>query len=206
MTRATKILDGVLKGLAFLVFVNIALLCMAMAYIMFAPNSYPKPFTLVYGEPQAGTQNFLSGVLTNMRATEEPTAEPTSEVMPGEGVMVDMSTKIINLADTTGRRYIRLTVVLEFAPELQPVEATKKSSHGDEEEAVDPLVAFQEQLAARMPLMDDVVITLLSTKSYENLYTADGKENLRVEIMNAINERLPEFHIISVYFTEFVVQ
>jgi flagellar basal body-associated protein FliL len=47
---------------------------------------------------------------------------------------------------------------------------------------------------------------LLSTKTFEQLYTAEGKEQLRVELMQAIGSRLPEFDLISVYFTEFVVQ
>jgi len=50
------------------------------------------------------------------------------------------------------------------------------------------------------------VITLLSTKTYDDLYTADGKEKLRLEIMNDLSQRLPDLHIISIYFTEFVVQ
>jgi flagellar FliL protein len=54
--------------------------------------------------------------------------------------------------------------------------------------------------------MDDTVITLLSTKTYEELYTAEGKEHLREEIMTILSEKLPDLQIISVYFTEFVVQ
>jgi flagellar FliL protein len=65
---------------------------------------------------------------------------------------------------------------------------------------------LETAINARMPLMDDIVITILSAKTYDELYTAEGKEALRTEIMNTMNERLPEFHIISVYFTEFVVQ
>ncbi len=205
MSKSSKILNGVLKGLMFVVFVNIALLCLAMAYIMFAPNEYPKPFLLVYTTPEPGAAiSFNSLFGKNNGATPSPSPESVEEVLPGEGVMVNMSTKIINLADTTGRRYIRLTVVLEFAPEPASTEEAESSKEGEEE--VDPLAEFRADIDSRMPLMDDVVITLLSTKTYENLYTADGKEALRKEIMDAINNRLPEFHVISVYFTEFVVQ
>ena len=58
----------------------------------------------------------------------------------------------------------------------------------------------------RLPIMDDTVITLLSTKTYEDLYTAEGKENLRTEITRILSEKLTDLHILSVYFTEFVVQ
>ena len=122
--------------------------------------------------------------------------------------MVNMSTKIINLADPSGRKYIRLTVVLEFAPEEAPADAkTAKSSgdHGSGETAAAG-TDFETRIQSRMPVMDDVVITLLSTKTFEELYTAEGKERLRQELMQAISQRLPEFHLLSVYFTEFVVQ
>jgi len=54
--------------------------------------------------------------------------------------------------------------------------------------------------------MDDTVITLLSTKTYEDLYTAEGKEKLRAEIMQILPEKLVDLHLIAIYFTEFVVQ
>lgn len=195
MAKSGKILGTVFKVLVFIVFVIIALLCMAMAYIMFAPDDMPKPFALVYSTP---VTNFI---LPERAPEPTPTIEPTPVTVPGNGVMVNMSTKIINLADTSGRRYIRLTIVLEFAPDYSTEAEPQK-----EGEATDPNAALTEEINTRMPLMDDVVITLLSTKTYESLYTADGKELLRREIMDAINARLPEFHVISVYFTEFVVQ
>ncbi len=202
MAKSFKVLGYVFKGMAFIVFIIIALLCMAMAYIMFAPDDMPKPFTLVYTTPSAQPVNLIDSILNPAKEpTAIPTITPTPVIVPGDGVMVNMSTKIINLADTSGRRYIRLTVVLEFAPNATADESTKKG-----ETATDPNAALKAEIDTRMPLMDDVVITLLSTKTYENLYTAGGKEQLRQEIMDAINARLPEFRVISVYFTEFVVQ
>jgi flagellar FliL protein len=131
-----------------------------------------------------------------------PTPEPHT-YLPGEGIMVDMSTKIINLVDPTGHRYIRLTVVAEFAPESTE-DTAAESSHGEEESAA--LAAFEDKLNSRMPVMDDTVITILSTKTYEELYTADGKEKLRAEIMAGLASKLPDLHLLSIYFTEFVVQ
>jgi flagellar FliL protein len=111
-----------------------------------------------------------------------------------------MSTKIINLVDPTGRKYIRVTIVAEFAPD-DPAYLTMT-----EEEKAAYLVTFEEKLNSRLPIMDDTVITLLSTKTYEDLYTAEGKEKLRTEIMETLSERLTDLQLISIYFTEFVVQ
>jgi len=57
-----------------------------------------------------------------------------------------------------------------------------------------------------MPVLDDIVITLLSTKTFDDLYTAEGKETLRQQLIGAISTRLPEYQLLNVYFTEFVVQ
>ncbi|MBK8784902.1 MAG: flagellar basal body-associated FliL family protein [Anaerolineales bacterium] len=133
-------------------------------------------------------------------AVESHTATEAHEIVPGEGIMLNMSTKIINLVDPTGRKYIRVTIVAEFAPDNPEYLAMP------EEEKAAYLVAFEEKLNSRLPIMDDTVITLLSTKTYEDLYTAEGKEKLRMEIMETLAERLVDLELISIYFTEFVVQ
>ena len=114
--------------------------------------------------------------------------------------MFNMATKIINLADADTRKYIRLTMVMEFAPDNP--EYLKLS--GEEQKTY--ISEFEAKIAKVMPIMDDVVITTLSTKKFEDLYTAEGKETLRKELITAISDRVKEFTLISVYFTEFVVQ
>jgi flagellar FliL protein len=201
MSKVLNILSIATKVMTFLVVTAIAAISLATAYIMFAPDDFPKPFHLVYDYSRSSLP------LGTVEAAVEPT--PTPHVyQPGEGIMVNMSTKIINLADPSGRKYIRLTVVLEFAPEEPPADAKEAKSsggHGGGETAA-AATDFETRIQSRMPVMDDVVITLLSTKTFEELYTAEGKERLRQELMQAISQRLPEFHLLSVYFTEFVVQ
>ncbi len=173
-----------------------AFVSLLTAYIIFAPDNLPKPFRLVYDNSAA----YIPPVIIPTEvAVEEPTPEPHTYI-PGEGVMLGMSTKIINLLDPSGRKYIRLTVVVEFAPD-NPEYASLP-----EEEKTTYLTEFEEKLNSRLPIMDDTVITLLSTKTYEDLYTAEGKEKLRVEIMDTLSSKLVDLHIISIYFTEFVVQ
>jgi flagellar basal body-associated protein FliL len=90
--------------------------------------------------------------------------------------------------------------VAEFAPDNPEYELLP------EEEKTAYLTLFNEKLNSRLPIMDDTVITLLSTKTYEDLYTAEGKEKLRMEIMETLSKKLVDLHILSIYFTEFVVQ
>lgn len=206
MAKVLTIVNLVLKIVLILVLVSTSILSFLTAYIMFAPDEFPKPFRLAYQYNENVPGYLPTGVLPAVASkdTETHEAPAAEEVKPGEGLMVNMSTKIINLSDPSGRKYIRLTVVLEFVPEPEP-EAKPADSHGGETTASE-VSPQQTTINARMPLMDDIVITILSTKSFDSLYTADGKEALRQEILEAIDHRLPELNILSVYFTEFVVQ
>ena len=197
-------LDKILKVLNVITQVILmitAILSLVTAYVVFAPDELPKPFRLVYDYETAFTTPEAHA------ATEAPAAEETThkavaveEFKPGDGIMLNMSTKIINLLDPGGRKYIRVTVVVEFAPDNPEYETLP------EEEKNAYLTEFNNKLNARLPIMDDTVITLLSTKTYEELYTAEGKEKLRLEIQETLAQKMPDLHIISIYFTEFVVQ
>ena len=169
-----------------------AIASLITAYIVFAPDNLPKPFRLVYdfATPTPVIEELI---------LPTPTPEPHN-YLPGEGVMLNMSTKIINLVDPGGRRYIRLTIVVEFAPDNPDYESLPEA------EKTAYLTAFEEKLNSKLPILDDTVITLLSTKTYEDLYTAEGKEKLRMEIIDILSRKLVDLHVIAVYFTEFVVQ
>ena len=197
-------LDKILKVLNVITQVILmitAILSLVTAYVVFAPDELPKPFRLVYDYETAFTTPEAHAA-TEATAAEETTHEAVAveEFKPGDGIMLNMSTKIINLLDPGGRKYIRVTVVVEFAPDNPEYETLP------EEEKNAYLTEFNNKLNARLPIMDDTVITLLSTKTYEELYTAEGKEKLRLEIQETLAQKMPDLHIISIYFTEFVVQ
>ena len=195
-------LDKILKILNVITQVILLLtsfLSIFMAYIIFAPDELPKPFRLQYQYDTAFTTPVPQAV-EHAAEAEATAAAESHDFIPGEGIMLNMSTKIINLVDPTGRKYIRVTIVAEFAPDDPEYESLP------EEEKIAYLTAFEEKLNSRLPIMDDTVITLLSTKTYEDLYTAEGKEKLRAEIMEILSEKLVDLHLISIYFTEFVVQ
>lgn len=191
-----SILPKILQIVA-LVFMGIfSLTGLAAAYIIFAPDDLPKPFYLQYNYPTPVTEGTPGGE----EATLEETPMINHTVMPGEGVMINAGTKIINLSDPLGRKYIRITIVIELAPEdplyfEMPVE--ERSAY---------VAEFTAEVTNKLPIIEDAVITQISTKTFEELYTAEGKENLRLELSNLIMQRLPDYHVLSVYFTEFVVE
>lgn len=204
MEKVSKILNLVLKIMIVVLIGVTTLLSLTMAYIMFAPDSLPKPFYLSYQYPNTGgAEGGGESVVQVM-----PTFPPTATLEPGKGYMFSTGTKIINLAEASGKRYIRVSITLEFEP--LPASASTPAAGGGEGENTAATSSanseLQTELTAKAPVIDDIIITLISQKTFDTIYTAEGKENLRAEIMNELNRRLPEYHVMSVYFTEFVVE
>ncbi|MBI9044024.1 MAG: flagellar basal body-associated FliL family protein [Anaerolineaceae bacterium] len=232
-----RILKQVGRILLMVLFAFTALSNLILVYIVFAPDSLPKPFYLRYG--LTGQTSYEEAEMAHTETGNEegngngtdlvyPEGEDTptirwENIPPGQGVSLDTGTKIVNLADPGGRKFVRTNIVLEFAPNdaryytewAHPEEVAveeEDGGHGGGETVAGPsekevyLAEFQLELDSRLVVINDILITLLSTKEFQDVYTAEGKEVLRTEIIETINEKLPDYHIIYVYFTEFVVQ
>lgn len=129
-----------------------------------------------------------------------PGSAPQTLPVPGEGVLFDVGTKVIKLADPGGRRYLKVGIVLEFAPH-----DTAWYSMAPEQRA-ELQALFETEMGSKQPVIEDLVISIISSKSFEQVYTLEGKEGLRQEIINRINQLLPTQLVMYVYFNEFVVQ
>ncbi|MEW5800592.1 MAG: flagellar basal body-associated FliL family protein [bacterium] len=111
-------------------------------------------------------------------------SEPqNTAAVTGPGPIFDLNTFIVNLMGESGRRYLKVTIKLELSKE--------------------PL---KEEITLKMPDIQDNVLILLSSKSYEDIADVSGKMRLRAEIVNRINNILTSGEIRKVYFTEFVIQ
>lgn len=195
--NVTKSLPKILLyvGLGAVLIMNIVL-----AFVMLAP---PELYDPIYEKIWGGSENSSVTPTPAPEQTGLPTEKPPAaivEIRPGEGIMFDTGSKIVNLMDPTGRKYLRLGVVLEFAPTdlAYYTMATEAKTLFEEE--------FNKEVALKGPIINDAIITLVSSKSFDSVYTAEGKEELRKEILEKINEQIHELRIIYVYFTEFVVQ
>lgn len=193
-----SILPKILQIFALVLMGIFSLTGLAAAYIIFAPDDLPKPFYLQYNYP---TQAVV-GEGTPNPSGEEATLAPeiNHTYVPGEGIMINTGTKIINLSDPSGRKYIRITIVIELAPD------NAAYFEMPTEEKTTYVTEFTAEVTEKLPIIEDAVITQISMKTFEELYTAQGKENLRLELSNLIMQRLPDYQVLSVYFTEFVVE
>ena len=90
---------------------------------------------------------------------------------------------IVNLLSESGSRFLKTKVELELNAETLTPEIDKKK-----------------------PLIRDIVLRTLSSKTFEEVSTIKGKDRLKDEIVDRINEVLADGHIKNIYFTDFVVQ
>jgi flagellar FliL protein len=102
---------------------------------------------------------------------------------PGLGPMLAFDPFIANLADEGGKRYLKATFQVEFFGAAVPPEAN-----------------------ARLPQVRDLVLTLLTSKSFDEVRTPVGKQQLREEIIDRLNQVIERDAVKAVYFTEFIVQ
>jgi flagellar FliL protein len=63
-----------------------------------------------------------------------------------------------------------------------------------------------DELKSRMPQVKDLIISLLSSQSFNEIRSIEGKDALREEIMVRLNALVRSGKVSRVFFTEFVVQ
>jgi flagellar FliL protein len=114
--------------------------------------------------------------------TEEKNKVSPIEVT-GIGPLYTFDTFIVNLADPSGSRYLRMTIDVE----------------------VDSNFVIEE-MKTRQPQLRDMIISIVSNKTYEDVSTTRGKLAIKEEIIRRFNLILKTGKVRNIYFTEFVVQ
>jgi len=102
---------------------------------------------------------------------------------PTVGILWTIEPFIVNLAGNDSDRYLK--VAMQF-------------------EVHNP--ALLHELDTVKPRLRDGIIDLLSSKSQMDLADSLGKQKLREEIIERVNEAITTGKISRVYFTEFVIQ
>lgn len=97
------------------------------------------------------------------------------------GKTIPMETFLVNLSGNRGNKLLKVNMDLEL-------EGAKVA----------------EEIDKRKPQIRDIIIILLSSKTYAQLSTPEGKEYLRDEIRDTVNSFLTTGKIKRVLFTEFL--
>jgi flagellar FliL protein len=177
---------GKKKGLSKLVLIGLPVVLLAggavaawyLGFLPFGgkPAAQDETAAEAPAEEQAASEHAASGKEGSGHGAAGRTA-------PGVGAVIALEPFIANLADEGGGRYLKATFQVEFLDKSVP-----------------------DSVEARMPQIRDLILTLITSKTFDEIRTAEGKQELREAIINRINQRLDRDAVKAVYFTEFIVQ
>lgn len=185
-------IEGEKKKSGFLKWIILAILLLVLsgggyfAYLRFFAAPPPAPAADGAAPAEGAPENAPE-------APPEPAkADAHGEAKPAEGghgeakpapteSLVSIPTFVVNLADPSGRRYLKLTLDLEVKGPGEPVQAS-------------------------MSKIRDALLLLLSSKTADELAGVEGKITLRKDIADRVNQALGKPVVLRVYFTDFVIQ
>lgn len=132
--------------------------------------------------PQSAQKTQI--VVGNTAVVRETNKAQPGLIYPAEGPIPFT----VNLMTQTGRKYLKAS--LQFELDKDEVKA----------------MATKAELDKKKPMLQDIVIDILSSKSVEDVITSKGKGRVKDEIVKRINsELLADGKVFDVFFTDFVV-
>lgn len=145
---------------------------------------------------------------------EQEATEPEEESdAPQQGILLDLGEFILNLADTTGRRYLKVGVAIDISKTEEEVKAAsappaKSGGHGHEaSDPVDPNAEIIAEMERYKPAIRDAVISVLSNKTSDELSSPTGKEIAKEEILEMVNNIFDgQREVMRVSFGQFIIQ
>ncbi len=134
-------------------------------------------FVLLGGGLGGGYYLTQNGMLGGEAAEAEPEPETLG--------VIELEPFLTNVG-SSGKRHARVSIKLAVSPEERAAEVTE-----------DPLAVAR---------LRDLVLTLLTSKSFEELSSAEGKAALREELVQKANAVIEPGTVKEALFGEFVVQ
>lgn len=135
-------------------------------------------FMLYKNRAKEDAQPKIEHVIQGEAQAQESEAHDAKNAI---GTVVPLETFIVNLAGSKGRKVAKVNMEIEVV--------------GDK---------VLDEIENRKAQIRDIIIIILSSKTYEEVSTREGKENLRNEVKDTINSFLVQGKIAKVFFTEFI--
>lgn len=118
---------------------------------------------------------------TGIHTEKEKTESGHSEKNRVLSNTVALSPFVVCLADTNTRRYLKVALAVEIA-------------------------GPSELLVSNMAKVRDSLLLLLTSKTSQDLSSLEGRNHLRKEIVDHLNQVLGQAKVAQAYYTDFVIQ
>jgi flagellar protein FliL len=161
------------------------LLAVGAAFILIVAIGTPILIMSMKGEKQPNHDDLLERALVEEEYQRLQLESQLEDSAPEEGEEVlgafyPLETFVVNLSDGG---YLRAQIQLEFFERDVP-----------------------RRFYSRLIPIRDGLITLLSSRSRESLISSDGKQQLKEDVQELVNQALRRDLVKNVYFGQFVVQ
>ena len=138
-------------------------------------------FYFMTKSPSQAQETTQNNAVQNDIAPSSPTSSSGNYMRIGPVYQLDQF--IVNLLAQSGRRYLKTTISLEMTN-----------------------AELQNEIVAKLPAIRDSINSVLSSKSLEEVSTSRGKEKIKEEIVQRLNEFLVDGKVRNIFFVEYVIQ
>ena len=149
----------------------------------------------------------------SLSSSEDGAGDEEEGIASERGIILDLGEFILNLADVNSRKFLKVNVAIELSKkesDIAAAEAAKASSggHGHGGGApVDPMAEIEKEMNQFKPSIRDSIISILSSKTSDELAATPGKELAKEQIKEAINAIFEgEREVLRVSFGSFFIQ
>lgn len=147
----------------------------------------------------------ISAFHSDAEQMEQDAASPQER-----GILLDLGDFILNLADITPRRYLKVNVAMELsktAEEIEILNTSQKAAGGHGAPAASPMDSIASEMEQYKPAIRDAVISVMSNKTSDELSTPTGKELAKEEIKEMVNAVFDgSREVLRVSFGQFIIQ
>jgi len=134
------------------------------------------------------------GPLAEARALAEKAKPPVT-------VMYPTKERIVNLTDKTASKYLKVSLTLEF------IDSKLKDPPKGGPAVLVQQTDFAAEMSPYTAMIDDALVSTLSSRASTDLLKPDGKELLKSDLIQNVNHALhDEEKVVNVYFTGFIIQ
>jgi len=180
----------IMMGIVILISVGCAFVFVSKVYPSLTGNVAPDALV---PENEAAVETAEAQTVKQPETKKEPASASKKKEEKGEegkegaekegSLIVPVDTIVVNLSGSNGRRYLKAKINLE-------------AKDGEVKKIIE----------AKAVQIKDRLISILSSKTLEDIDGLEAQENLRKETKDAVDVVLKVEGVLQVYFTEFVVQ
>lgn len=133
------------------------------------------------------------GPIAEARAAAEKAKPPVTVMYPEKD-------RVVNLLDKGTPKYLKVALTLEFID-------TKLKDPPKGAAVAAQQTDFATEMSPYSAVIDDAIVSTLSSKTSTDLLKPEGKEQLKSELIANVNRALhDEEKVVNVYFTSFIIQ